>query len=214
MRTTNRPGASTEPRGIERYRAISVALPRLPRRAGSGVPKENTMPLSPSHLSHELLGLPWQFLILGLALCLIFSALGFKRVEFSSALVTRHRSPRRRLLFRSFTGTQSKILRCSSPVCSCVWFEAGYISHPSGARSLLPEAARRKHGSRHQSRRPDEGCNSGRSIVSLRSPFLASTAHDVSAGRRNGVGIGTRGHFADVGRPWPRGLRRLAEIRV
>jgi steroid 5-alpha reductase family enzyme len=44
------------------------------------------MPLSPSHLPHELLGLPWQFLVLGLALCLIFSALGFKRVEYFVSL--------------------------------------------------------------------------------------------------------------------------------
>jgi len=44
------------------------------------------MPLSPSLLPHELLGLPWQFLVLGLALCLIFSALGFKRVEYFVSL--------------------------------------------------------------------------------------------------------------------------------
>jgi steroid 5-alpha reductase family enzyme len=44
------------------------------------------MPLSPSHLPHELLGLPWQFLVLGLALCLICSALGFKRVEYFVSL--------------------------------------------------------------------------------------------------------------------------------
>ena len=44
------------------------------------------MPLSPSLLSHQLLGLPWQFLVLGLALCLIFSALGFKRVEYFVSL--------------------------------------------------------------------------------------------------------------------------------
>ena len=44
------------------------------------------MPLSPSHLSHELLGLPWQFLALGLVLCLIFSALGFKRLEYFVSL--------------------------------------------------------------------------------------------------------------------------------
>lgn len=44
------------------------------------------MPLSPSLLPHQLLGLPWQFLVLGLALCLIFSALGFKRVEYFVSL--------------------------------------------------------------------------------------------------------------------------------
>ena len=44
------------------------------------------MPLSPSLLPHELLGLPWKFLVLGLALCLIFSALGFKRVEYFVSL--------------------------------------------------------------------------------------------------------------------------------
>jgi steroid 5-alpha reductase family enzyme len=44
------------------------------------------MPFSASHLSHELLGLPWQFLVLGLALCLTFSALGFKRVEYFVSL--------------------------------------------------------------------------------------------------------------------------------
>ena len=44
------------------------------------------MPLSPPHLPHELLGLPWQFLVLGLALCLICSALGFKRVEYFVSL--------------------------------------------------------------------------------------------------------------------------------
>jgi len=44
------------------------------------------MPLSPSPLPHELLGLPWQFLVLGLALCLICSALGFKRVEYFVSL--------------------------------------------------------------------------------------------------------------------------------
>jgi len=49
-------------------------------------PEENTMPLSPSLLPHQLLGLPWQFLVLGLALCLIFSALGFKRVEYFVSL--------------------------------------------------------------------------------------------------------------------------------
>ena len=49
-------------------------------------PEENTMPLSPSELPHQLLGLPWQFLVLGLALCLIFSALGFRRVEYFVSL--------------------------------------------------------------------------------------------------------------------------------
>lgn len=44
------------------------------------------MPLSPSELPHQLLGLPWQFLVLGLALCLIFSALGFRRVEYFVSL--------------------------------------------------------------------------------------------------------------------------------
>jgi len=44
------------------------------------------MPLSPSELPHQLLGLPWQFLVLGLALCLISSALGFKRVEYFVSL--------------------------------------------------------------------------------------------------------------------------------
>jgi len=44
------------------------------------------MPLSPSLLPHELLRLPWQYLVLGLALCLIFSALGFKRVEYFVSL--------------------------------------------------------------------------------------------------------------------------------
>jgi hypothetical protein len=33
------------------------------------------MPLSPSNLSDGLLGLPWLCLLLGLAICLIFSAL-------------------------------------------------------------------------------------------------------------------------------------------
>ena len=44
------------------------------------------MPFSLFHLTHELLGLPWQFLVLGLALCLIFSVLGFKRVEYFVSL--------------------------------------------------------------------------------------------------------------------------------
>ena len=44
------------------------------------------MPLSSSELPHQLLGLPWQFLALGLALCLISSALGFKRVEYFVSL--------------------------------------------------------------------------------------------------------------------------------
>jgi len=44
------------------------------------------MLLSPSDLSPTLLGLPWQLPILGLALCLIFSALGFKRVEYFVSL--------------------------------------------------------------------------------------------------------------------------------
>ena len=62
----------------------SLRSPRV--MATNVVPEENTMPLSPSHFSHELLGLPWQFLVLGLALCLIFSALGFKRVEYFVSL--------------------------------------------------------------------------------------------------------------------------------
>jgi steroid 5-alpha reductase family enzyme len=50
------------------------------------VPKENIMPFSLFHLTHELLGLPWQFLVLGLVVCLVFSALGFKRVEYFVSL--------------------------------------------------------------------------------------------------------------------------------
>ena len=44
------------------------------------------MPLSPSDLAHQFPGLPWQFLAVGLALCLTFSALGFKRVEYFVSL--------------------------------------------------------------------------------------------------------------------------------
>jgi hypothetical protein len=44
------------------------------------------MPLSPSDLSHQFPGLPWQFLAVGLALCLTFSALGFRRVEYFVSL--------------------------------------------------------------------------------------------------------------------------------
>jgi steroid 5-alpha reductase family enzyme len=44
------------------------------------------MPFSPFHLTHELLGVPWQFLVLGLVVCLVFSALGFKRVEYFVSL--------------------------------------------------------------------------------------------------------------------------------
>jgi len=44
------------------------------------------MPLSPFHLSFQLLGLPLQFMVFGLALCLLFSALGFRRVEYFVSL--------------------------------------------------------------------------------------------------------------------------------
>ena len=44
------------------------------------------MTLSPSDLSHQFLGLPWQFWAVGLTLCLTFSALGFKRVEYFVSL--------------------------------------------------------------------------------------------------------------------------------
>ena len=43
------------------------------------------MPLRP-YMSHELIGLPWQYLVLGLALCLVLSALGFKRVVYFVSL--------------------------------------------------------------------------------------------------------------------------------
>ena len=43
------------------------------------------MPLRP-YMSHELIGLPWQYLLLGLALCLMLSALGFKRVVYFVSL--------------------------------------------------------------------------------------------------------------------------------
>ncbi len=43
------------------------------------------MPLRP-YMSHELIGLPWQYLVLGLALCLMLSALGFKRVVYFVSL--------------------------------------------------------------------------------------------------------------------------------
>jgi len=39
-----------------------------------------------SYVSHELIGLPWQYLVVGLALCLILSALGFKRVAYFVSL--------------------------------------------------------------------------------------------------------------------------------
>jgi len=44
------------------------------------------MPLSLSNSPHHFLGLPWQFLVLGLILCLLASALGFKRVEYFVSL--------------------------------------------------------------------------------------------------------------------------------
>jgi len=37
-------------------------------------------------MSQELIGLPWQYLVVGLALCLILSALGFKRVAYFVSL--------------------------------------------------------------------------------------------------------------------------------
>jgi hypothetical protein len=37
-------------------------------------------------MSHELIGLPWQYLVLGLALCLMLSALGFKRLVYFVSL--------------------------------------------------------------------------------------------------------------------------------
>ena len=43
------------------------------------------MPLRP-YMSPELIGLPWQYLVLGLALCLVLSALGFKRVVYFVSL--------------------------------------------------------------------------------------------------------------------------------
>ncbi len=43
------------------------------------------MLLSPQ-MSNELLGLPWQFLAIGLVLCLTVTALGFKRVEYFVSL--------------------------------------------------------------------------------------------------------------------------------
>jgi steroid 5-alpha reductase family enzyme len=39
-----------------------------------------------TYVSHELIGLPWQYLVLGLALCLMLSALGFKRVVYFVSL--------------------------------------------------------------------------------------------------------------------------------
>jgi len=90
------------------------------------------MPLSPSLLSHQLLGLPWQFLVLGLALCLIFSALGFKRVEYFVSLgyaasVAAQGDCFPDPLPRHNQGS------CLAPVRSapCVWFEAWHISRPS-----------------------------------------------------------------------------------
>ena len=43
------------------------------------------MPPHP-YMSYELIGLPWQYLVLGLALCLMLSALGFKRVVYFVSL--------------------------------------------------------------------------------------------------------------------------------
>ena len=44
------------------------------------------MPVPLSHPPLNLLGLPWQLPVLGLALCLLSSALGFKRVEYFVSL--------------------------------------------------------------------------------------------------------------------------------
>ena len=38
------------------------------------------------HTSSEIIGLPWEYLALALAICLTFSALGFKRVEYFVSL--------------------------------------------------------------------------------------------------------------------------------
>jgi steroid 5-alpha reductase family enzyme len=44
------------------------------------------MQFTPSYLSPHLLGLPWQYLVFGVALCLIASSLGFKKVEYFVSL--------------------------------------------------------------------------------------------------------------------------------
>ena len=39
-----------------------------------------------SYVPHELIGLPWQYLVVSLALCVVLSALGFKRVVYFVSL--------------------------------------------------------------------------------------------------------------------------------
>jgi hypothetical protein len=173
------------------------------------------MPLSPSELPHQLLGLPWQFLVLGLALCLIFSALGFRRVEYFVSLGYAASIAAQAVAFPFlYRDTIRGLALLQAGLLLAYGLRLGIFLALRGSRSLVPETAGGKHATQLQCWGPDQGCNLGRSIVLLRSPFLAGTAHDVSAGRRNGVGIGPRGDSADVGRPWPRGFRRLAEIRV
>jgi len=131
-------------------------------------------------------------------------------LSISSALVTRHRSPRRPLLFRSSTVTHQGLALLQAGLLLAT-VSAGYIPHPSGTRSLVPETAGGKHATQLQCWGPIKvAIWVGVSFFYVL--FSCVTAHDVSAGRRNGVGSAPVGILL-MWPPLPRGFA-IGRIRV
>jgi len=104
-------------------------------------PEENTMPLSPSELPHQLLGLPWQFLVLGLALCLIFSALGFRRVEYFVSLGYAASIAAQAVAFPFLYRDTIRGLALLQAVCSSRTVSGWVYSSPFVIAFLVPETA-------------------------------------------------------------------------
>jgi len=124
------------------------------------------MPLSLSNSPHHFLGLPWQFLVLGLILCLLASALGFKRVEYFVSLGYAASVATQAITFLILYRDTIKglaLLQCA--LILAYGLRLGIFLSVRDPQSVLPEAASTKHGPRHQSKCPNQVCNLARSLV-------------------------------------------------
>jgi len=146
------------------------------------------------HTLPAIIGLPWEYLAIALAICLTFSALGFKRVEYFVSLgycgldcraVNRHAA--------AVSGNAPGLGTGAGGATFSLRTATGYISRHSGADCVLPEAADGKRLTRHAGARSDEVGHLGQRLGSLRSDVLAGAANNVGAGSRFVTTIGARG---------------------